>query len=217
MVRLASRENRPIGRTMMKRVFDLVIATAGLVFLAPFLVLVALLIRLDSPGPALYFGRRIGRGGRLFRIIKFRTMHLNAEALGTTTRLHDPRITRVGRFLRQYKIDELPQLLNVVMGTMSLVGPRPEVEEHVEAYTDEEKIILSVKPGITDLASIRFVSLDKELGPGENAHEVFVTRLRTEKNRLRIKYVKNQCFFGDLKIITLTLFAIVRKIRKVAD
>jgi lipopolysaccharide/colanic/teichoic acid biosynthesis glycosyltransferase len=192
-----------------KRLFDVVLALSGLVVLAPVLVVVAVAIKLDSEGPVFYLGERVGRHGGKFRIFKFRTMCTNAEALGTTTADKDPRMTRVGRFLRRYKLDELPQLINVLKGEMSLVGPRPEVEEHTREYNEEEKLILTVLPGITDYSSIRFVNLGKVLG-AERAHEVFVTRYRSEKNQLRLKYVRNRSFREDMRILLLTLLALVR-------
>lgn len=137
-------------------------------------------------------------------------MSLDAERSGTTTTLADARITTVGRVLRRLKFDELPQLLNVLTGEMSLVGPRPEVEEHTREYSAEELAILTVPPGITDYASIHFVSLDEVLG-SENPHEVYVTRVRAEKNALRLAYVRNASFYEDLRIIGSTSVALVRK------
>ena len=192
-----------------KRGFDLIAALAGVAVLAPGLGLIALIIKLDSPGPVFYRGVRVGYRGKKLRIFKFRTMTVDAEKTGTTTSHDDPRITRVGRFLRRYKLDELPQLLNVVKGEMSLVGPRPEVEEHTSAYRDEEILILTVPPGITDYSSIRFVELGKELG-SENAHEFFLTRLRAEKNRLRLKYVRKRSFREDLRILFWTFATLIR-------
>jgi lipopolysaccharide/colanic/teichoic acid biosynthesis glycosyltransferase len=140
-------------------------------------------------------------------------MRPDAERMGTTTALGDPRITRVGRFLRRYKLDELPQLFNVLAGEMSLVGPRPEVEEHTREYAGDELEILAVRPGITDYSSIRFVALDEVLG-SEDPHTLFVTRYRAEKNRLRVEYVRNRSFGEDLRIIFLTLAAIAGKARR---
>lgn len=197
----------------MKRVFDLVAATLGLIVLSPLLALIAIAIKLDSRGPVLYRGVRTGLRGRPFRILKFRTMIVNAEALGTATAHRDPRVTRIGRFLRKHKLDELPQLLNVIRGEMSLVGPRPEVEEHTSVYTAEEQIILSVRPGITDYSSIRFAQLGELLGGDnpEEANRVFIEKYRAEKNRLRIEYVRNRSFAEDLRIIFRTLARLVRR------
>ena len=192
---------------LAKRLFDLIVASLGLVALAPLLLGIAIAVALSSPGPVFYRGWRTGLGGVPFRIFKFRTMVVGSEANGTTTALRDPRVTRSGAVLRRWKLDELPQLLNVVLGDMSLVGPRPEVAEHTEAYTDEERAILSVRPGITDLASIRFVHLAEEVG-AEDPHAVYVSQLRSMKNALRLKYVREQSFLGDLGILFRTLWAI---------
>lgn len=195
---------------MAKSLFDFIIGLVCLLVLSPLLLTIAILVKLDSSGPIFYRGVRIGRYGRSFKILKFRTMHQGAEALGTTTAKNDPRVTKIGRVLRKYKLDELPQLINVIKGEMSLVGPRPEVQEHTDAYNDEEKMILSVLPGITDYSSIRFASLDEVLG-SENPHQVYVTKIRAEKNQLRLQYVRDCSFSEDLKIIWLTLITIIGK------
>jgi lipopolysaccharide/colanic/teichoic acid biosynthesis glycosyltransferase len=195
----------------MKRIFDLFFAALGLLLLAPFLLVIAVCIKLDSRGPAFYRGVRIGRHGRPFRILKFRTMRPDAERVGSTsTGQNDPRITRVGRWLRPWKLDELPQLLNVLTGEMSIVGPRPEVEEHTSAYTEEEKIILSVLPGITDYASIHFFNLNELVG-SEDPRRVFIEKYRAEKNRLRVAYVHNHSFRTDCQIILLTIARFVTR------
>src|SRR6266851_5454758 len=188
----------------MKRTFDLFFAALGLLLLAPFFLMIAVCIKLDSRGPVFYRGVRIGRYGRPFRIFKFRTMGPDAEREGTTsTGRNDPRVTRVGRWLRPFKLDELPQLLNVLTGQMSIVGPRPEVEEHTSAYTEEEKIILSVLPGITDYASIRFFNLNELVG-SDDPRRVFIEKFRAEKNSLRVAYVRNQSLWTDFRIIFMT-------------
>ena len=195
----------------MKRTFDLFSAALGAALLAPICFVVAVCIKLDSRGPVFYRGVRIGRHGRPFRIFKFRTMGPDAEHVGSTsTGQNDPRITRVGRWLRPWKLDELPQLLNVLRGEMSIVGPRPEVEEHTSAYTEEEKIILSVLPGITDYASIRFFNLNELVG-SEDPRRVFVEKYRSEKNSLRVAYVRNQSLWTDFRIIFLTLARFVTR------
>jgi lipopolysaccharide/colanic/teichoic acid biosynthesis glycosyltransferase len=171
------------------------------------------MIKLDSKGPVIYSGIRIGLNGNEFFMYKFRTMVVGAESDGTTTYLNDRRITRIGKLLRKFKIDELPQFLNVIKGDMSIVGPRPEVYEHTSAYSNEEKIILSVTPGITDYSSIYFSSLTELLGETD-AHEIFVTKFRARKNLLRIKYVEEQSFFIDAKIIFLTIVTILKKLKK---
>lgn len=206
---MLGRNDRREMYAIIKRLFDLTAALVGLLVLAPALIVIAVAIKLNSRGPILYRGERVGRHGKAFKIVKFRTMCVNAESLGTTTADNDPRITGMGRFLRKYKLDELPQLINVIHGEMSIVGPRPEVEEHTSAYNEEEKAILTVLPGITDYSSIRFVNLGKVLG-SENAHQVFLTRYRSEKNQLRLKYVRNRSFREDMRILLLTLLTLVR-------
>jgi len=190
---------------LCKRTFDFFFALLGLGLFSPLIIVIILLIKLDSPGPALYRGFRVGLNGEKFRIFKFRTMAENAEKMGgPSTALNDPRLTRVGRFLRKYKLDELPQLINIILGEMSFVGPRPQVEHYTKLYNEEEKIILSAKPGLTDYASIRFVNLDKILGDGQ-VDEKYYREIEPEKNRLRIKYVKNRSMWVDLKIVVQTL------------
>ncbi len=191
-----------------KRVLDLVVSAAGIVLLSPLFLVIGLLIKFDSRGPVFYRGVRVGRYGKPFRMWKFRTMHVNTESLGTTTGKDDPRVTNVGRSLRKYKIDELPQLINVFKGDMSIVGPRPEVEEHTSAYTGEEHLILTVRPGITDYASIRLHNLSELVG-SEAPHRVYVEKIRAEKNRLRVAYVKQQSFGEDLRILFQTLARLV--------
>jgi lipopolysaccharide/colanic/teichoic acid biosynthesis glycosyltransferase len=193
----------------MKRFFDLIAAIVGLALLIPFFLVIAVLIKLSSTGPVFYRGVRIGLNGQPFRIFKFRTMRPDAELVGSTSTGHnDPRITRIGRWLRPAKLDELPQLINVLKGEMSLVGPRPEVLEHTSEYTKEEQVILSVRPGITDYASIRFYNLNELVG-SEDPRRTFVENYRPEKNRLRVYYVKNQSFCGDIKLIFRTVLRVV--------
>lgn len=192
-----------------KRIFDLLFAGVGLILTSPLLLLIALLVKLNSAGPVFYRGVRIGRYGKPFRIWKFRSMLVGSEQLGGTTGTNDPRVTRVGRFLRRYKLDELPQLINVLVGEMSLVGPRPELVEHTAAYEGEEKLILSVRPGITDYASIQFRNLNELVGSVE-PHRVFIENFRPEKNRLRIAYVRQQSFTEDLRILLKTLAVVLR-------
>jgi lipopolysaccharide/colanic/teichoic acid biosynthesis glycosyltransferase len=196
---------------LAKRIFDLAAAATGIILVSPLLLLIAVFVKLDSPGPVLYLGTRIGKDGKPFKIYKFRSMVANAEQLGTTATAHlDPRITRVGRFIRHYKLDELPQLFNVLAGQMSFVGPRPEVKEHTSCYSEEERGILSVKPGITDYSSIRFVNLNQLLGT-ENANQVFIEKYRAEKNRLRLEYVRRQSFTTDLQILWMTFIRLLAR------
>ncbi len=181
----------------------------GLVLLTPVLAVIAMAVKLTSAGPVFYRGVRVGRGGRRFRIFKFRTMVENAEQLGgTTTGANDSRVTDLGRFLRAHKLDELPQLINVIAGQMSLVGPRPEVPEYADAYSDEERLILSVRPGITDLSSLQFIDLQAHVGT-DDPDRVFQEKVLPEKNRLRIEYVKTRSFGKDLHILWLTLMHVL--------
>ena len=197
------------GYELSKRIIDLSAAGLGVLLLSPVLATVAILVKLDSPGPALYKGRRIGLNGRAFNILKFRTMCVDAERAGTTTAMNDSRVTRLGRFLRRSKVDEFPQLFNVLWGEMSLVGPRPEVEEHTREYDQEALQILTVRPGITDYSSIHFFDLAAALG-AEDPHQVYLTRVRGEKNALRLEYVRRRSFAEDIRILWLTALVLFR-------
>ena len=191
-----------------KRTFDLLAASIGFLILSPLFVVIACAVKWDTRGPVFYRGLRTGLNAVPFRILKFRTMVPDAESLGgrVTTR-DDARVTRVGKVLRKYKLDELPQLINVIKGDMSVVGPRPEVSEYTALYTDEERLILSVRPGITDYASIEFVQLGQVVGSDmqDGAFEDRVRKVLEVKNALRLKYVHEQTLMGDIKLILLTL------------
>ena len=192
-----------------KRLFDVLASVLGLLVLSPFLLVLAALIRLDSKGPVFYRGTRSGKGGRPFKILKFRTMVQDAEHLGgPSTGKDDPRVTRVGQHLRKYKLDELPQLINVLKGEMSVVGPRPEVPQYTRLYEGDEELILTVRPGITDYASLKFVHLDEVLGK-ESPDRVYEEKVRPVKNALRVKYVKERSFWGDIAIIAKTIVKLV--------
>ncbi|MEL6301953.1 MAG: sugar transferase [Pseudomonadota bacterium] len=196
---------------LAKRCVDILLATVGIVVLSPLLLGVAIAIRLTSKGPVFYRGIRSGRFGRKFRVFKFRTMIENAEQVGgPSTGQNDPRVTRVGGFLRKFKIDELPNLINVLRGEMSIVGPRPEVPRYTDQYVGEEKIILSVRPGITDLSSIEFIDLASHIG-AEDVDATFEREVLPRKNALRVRYVKTRTFWGDIKIIYMTLLRMVRR------
>lgn len=194
----------------MKRLFDIVVSFCGLLVVSPFLAVFLIWIAFDSPGPVFYRGIRAGRFGRPFRICKLRTMVLNAEQIGgAETPANDPRITRAGHFLRRYKFDELPQLLNVLKGDMSLVGPRPEVMDEVLRYSDKEKQLLMVRPGITDWASIKFRDEDEILRGNVDPHRAYHELIRPEKIRLGLNYVQHRSFVKDLNILRLTLLAVL--------
>jgi len=190
---------------MIKRTFDLIVAGLAVVLLAPIMAAIALLLRIYSPGPLLYKGTRIGLHGKPFGIYKFRTMVTNAELIGgPSTALNDPRLTPIGKFLRKYKLDELPQLFNILKGEMSFVGPRPQVEVYTSLYSPEERLMLSVKPGLTDFASIHFINQDAVLGDS-NVDEKYLKEVEPVKNALRMKYVRESCFSVDMKILLKTL------------
>lgn len=195
----------------LKRAFDIIASLCALIALSPIILIVAILIKLDSPGPVFYITKRTGMYGIPFRIIKFRTMVAEADKMGggSTTALNDPRFTRIGKFLGKYKLNELSQFINVLRGEMSIVGPRPQVEEYTKLYNDEENIILSVRPGITDYASVEFIDLAKRLGD-KNVDEKYFKEIEPEKNRLRIMYAKENSVFIDLHILLRTIIALFR-------
>jgi lipopolysaccharide/colanic/teichoic acid biosynthesis glycosyltransferase len=194
---------------MVKRLIDLCGSMIGLMLLSPILLILEVLIRFDSPGPVFYRGVRVGRFGKPFRMFKFRTMVANADQIGgPSSATDDVRITRIGRFLRQYKLDELPQLLNVLRGEMSLVGPRPEVTEEVLLYTPEEKRLLEVRPGITDWASIRFRNEGEILRGSADPHQAYREKIRPQKIQLGLEYVQRQSLSVDCRILLQTLRAL---------
>ncbi len=193
----------------MKRILDLILAGLGLIMLSPLLFGLSLWIRLDSAGPLFYRGVRAGRSGKPFRIFKFRTMVANADKIGgPSSAADDPRITTAGNFLRRYKLDELPQLINVFIGQMSLVGPRPEVMQEVLLYTEAEKQLLQVRPGITDWSSIKFRNEGEILRGSPDPHQTYREQIRPEKIRLGLEYVKHSSVLTDFRIILYTLKAI---------
>ncbi len=195
---------------MLKRTFDLSLALGALVLLSPLLLVVAAVIKLEDGGPVFYRGVRVGRGGVPFRIFKFRTMVVDADRLGgPSTADDDPRITKPGTWLRRSKLDELPQLLNVLSGEMSFVGPRPEVAQEVALYSDEERTLLSVRPGITDWASIRFYDEGAILRGATDPHETYRRVIRPEKMRLALEYVRTASLGTDFRIVVATLRAVV--------
>ena len=192
---------------MMKRMFDIVVAAAALVVLFPLLVLSALLIKLDSPGPIFFKQERIGRNFRPFWIYKFRTMAQDAPARGGLVTIgEDARVTRVGRLLRKSKIDEIPQLTNILRGDMTLVGPRPEVRYYVELFRRDYEEILQVRPGLTDLASLKYRDEAALLGKAANPEDEYRTRVLPDKIRLAKDYLRRSSFLFDLGLILKTLF-----------
>ena len=197
---------------MAKRLFDWLASTFGLLVLAPVLVVLAFWIKLDSAGPVFFRQERVGRGGKLFRIHKFRTMVTDAERRGLQITVGaDARVTRVGQWLRKYKLDELPQLRDVWLGHMSLVGPRPEVPRYVACYpADVRDLVLSVRPGITDRASIEFKDENEILGRAVDPHTAYVQEVLPIKLRYYQDYVANRSFGSDVLIILSTLRALIR-------
>jgi lipopolysaccharide/colanic/teichoic acid biosynthesis glycosyltransferase len=193
----------------VKRGLDMTISATTLLVASPLLIGIALAIRWGSPGPVFYRGLRVGRWGTRFYMLKFRTMVVDAERRGgTSTADDDPRITRVGAWLRRRKLDELPQFINVLKGEMSLVGPRPQVEHDVADYTEEEKALLSVRPGITDWASLRFRNEGEILKGEPDPDEAYIRLIRPEKLRLGLEYVRRQSLAVDLRILFETVRAV---------
>ncbi len=193
----------------MKTIFDIFVAFLALIALSPIIILISIIIKFTSPGEILYKGIRAGKNNIDFKIYKFRTMVEDAEIIGGhSTALNDFRFTKVGRFLRKYKLDELPQFINILKGEMSLVGPRPQVTYYTSQYKGKFKQILSIKPGLTDLASIYFLDMDQVLGD-ENVDEKYATEIEPVKNLLRLKYVEEQSFFLDIRILIETAFRII--------
>lgn len=196
---------------MLKRVFDILFSLFGLVLLAPFFIVIALLVKLTSKGPVFYAQKRIGIAGKGFDLLKFRTMFVGSDKKGLlTVGANDSRITKVGLFLRKYKLDELPQLINVLNGTMSFVGPRPEVEKYVKMYTEKQRVILNVRPGITDFSSIYFRNESDLLSQSTDPEAFYVQRIMPQKIRLNKVYIHNQSVQLDIQIILKTLLHIFK-------
>lgn len=195
----------------MIRFFDFILSLVGLVVLAPIFIVLAIWIKIDSKGPVFYKQVRVGRNGIDFGLFKFRSMVVDADKKGLiTVGGRDPRITRSGYFIRKYKLDELPQLINVLVGDMSLVGPRPEVRKYVNLYTDEQQKVLSVKPGITDYASIEYMDENEILGKSSDPEKTYIEEIMPEKIKYNMKYILNKNVSEYFKIIFLTLLKIVR-------
>lgn len=195
----------------MKRLFDASIASLGLAVLAPLFAVVAVAIKLTSTGPVFFRQERMGKDFRPFRIYKFRTMVVNAPQLGgQITAGNDPRVTAVGHILRKTKLDELPQLINVVQGDMSLVGPRPEVRRYVELFQDDYRVVLSVRPGITDLASVKYRDETEILGQANDPDQAYIARILPDKIALAKEYIAKRSLLYDVGLIFRTAWAILR-------
>lgn len=196
----------------MKRLFDIVMSGLGLLVLSPIFLIIAIWIKLDSKGPVFYRQVRVGRYNKDFRIFKFRSMRVGADK-GSLVTIggHDPRITRSGYFIRKFKLDELPQLINVFVGDMSLVGPRPEVRHYVDYWTPEQMHVLDVRPGITDPASIRFRNENELMEKAEDPEKYYIEVIMQEKIKLYLEYVEHHTFFGDIGLIFKTFWTIIKE------
>tara|TARA_B100001093_G_C26832429_1_gene1016742 strand:+ start:1077 stop:1694 length:618 start_codon:yes stop_codon:yes gene_type:complete len=193
----------------LKTIFDTTFALLALIIISPVFIIISFAVKITSDGEIFYKGVRAGKNNVPFKIYKFRTMVQNAENIGGhSTALNDFRLTKIGRFLRRYKLDELPQFINILKGDMSLVGPRPQVIYYTNKYKGEFKLILSTKPGLTDLATLYFFDMDKVLG-SKNVNEKYAIEIEPIKNLLRLKYVKEQSFFLDIRILTETIFSLI--------
>lgn len=194
----------------MKRLFDITASGLGLLVLSPLFLILAVWIKLDSPGPVFYCQVRVGRGNKDFRLFKFRSMRVGSDKKGLiTVGGHDPRVTRSGYYIRKYKLDELPQLINVFIGDMSLVGPRPEVRKYVDLYTPEQLHVLDVRPGITDMASIRYRNENELLEQAADPEQYYRDVVMQDKLRINLEYIADHSFIKDLKIIFMTFKAVV--------
>lgn len=195
---------------MLKRLFDVLSSLTVLFLLFPVFILVSLLIVLDSKGGVFYKQIRVGQNQKHFKLFKFRTMRPNSDKIQITVGHRDPRVTRVGYFLRKYKLDEIPQLINIIKGEMSVVGPRPEVPKYVNQYTDEQKRVLNVKPGLTDYASLQFVDESEILAQSKDPEKAYTQEILPQKLKLALKYIDERNFWVDIKLIFQTLGRIIR-------
>lgn len=194
---------------MLKRSFDIFFSFFGLILLSPLLLIIAVLIKSDSKGPVIYRQTRVGKNGMDFEMLKFRSMRPGSESKGLlTVGGKDSRITKTGYFIRKYKLDELPQLINVLKGDMSIVGPRPEVRKYVLLYEENQKKVLNVKPGITDTASIRYKNENELLESSDNPEEFYIKEIMPNKIKMNLDYLNDRSFFKDIKVILNTLKAL---------
>ena len=197
---------------MIKRFFDIFFSFLGVLILLPFFLIISLFILIDSRGKAIYLQKRVGKDNQDFYLIKFRTMISEADKKGLLTIGNkDARITKMGHFLRKFKIDEFPQLINVLKGDMSIVGPRPEVRKYVNMYNEEQKKVLVVRPGITDYASIKYFHENELLGKVENPEQIYISEVMPAKLKINLEYVRDQKLGNDFKIIFMTILKIVAK------
>ena len=195
----------------MTRAFDFLASFLGIIILSPVYIGIALMVVIDSGLPVLYLQERIGIKGKKFNLFKFRTMKINSDQSGLlTVGTRDTRITKTGYILRKYKLDELPQLFNVLKGEMALVGPRPEVEKYVNLYSEKQRKILDVKPGITDAASIQYINENELLGKSEDPEKTYVDEIMPHKIEINLKFIEDRNFFKNIGIILKTIFSILR-------
>ena len=194
---------------MLKRIFDVISSLVVLILALPFFVLISILIVIDSKGGVFYNQLRVGKDEVLFGLYKFRTMRPNTDQVKITVGDRDPRVTRVGYYLRKFKLDELPQLINILKGEMSVVGPRPEVKQYVDLYSAKQLKVLSVKPGLSDLATLEYVKESELLAKSSSPEQTYVNEVMPDKLRLNLKYIESQSLLLDLKIIFKTLAKIM--------
>lgn len=202
--------SKPVN-DFFKRTFDLLVSFFAIILLSPFFIIVSLLIKMDSNGPVIFKQVRVGKNKKPFEIYKFRTMVVDAEKLGKQITVgNDNRITKIGGFLRKFKLDELPQLFNVFKGDMSFVGPRPEVPKYTNLYTEEQNRVFEVRPGITDYASIKYRNENEILGKSKNPEKTYIEEVMQDKLKINLDYMNRRSVLEDLKIILLTVLKIIR-------
>lgn len=197
---------------MIKRTFDFFLSLLGIVIVSPIIILLGILIKIESIGSSFYLQERIGKNGKPFKLFKFRTMYLNSDKKGLLTiGMTDSRITKIGYFLRKYKFDELPQLINILKGDMSFVGPRPEVKKYVDFYTSKQTEVLKYKPGLTDYASLKFFYENELLAQSKNPEETYINEIMPEKIRINLEYIKcRKNLISDIKVILMTILKIIK-------
>lgn len=201
-----------LSKHSVKRIFDIVTSGCGLLVLSPVFFILSIWIKLDSKGPVFYRQVRVGRNNKDFKLFKFRSMRVGSDRKGLITiGGHDPRVTRSGYYIRKYKLDEFPQLINVFFGDMSLVGPRPEVHKYVDIYTPEQMHVLDVRPGITSLASIRYRNENDILAAAEDPDKCYIEKVMPAKLAIDLEYTANHSFFYDIKLIFMTFWEILTK------
>lgn len=199
------------GSLILKRLFDVLASLILLIILSPLFIIFSIMIKLDSKGPIMFKQNRVTENGRIFKIFKFRTMVENADKNGSqVTVKNDNRVTKIGKFLRKFRLDEIPQLINILIGDMSFVGTRPEVPKYVELYTDEMKATLLMKAGVTSLASIKFKDEEKLLQMDGNIDKIYIENILPQKMQYNLEYLKRFNFFYDIKLMFMTLFAVVK-------